>query len=145
MIKYIDSFETSQFFFIVTEFCNGGDLHNYLQANEPEEEEGVVMLKQILNGFKGLHEAGIMHRDLKTANILLHDGVCKIADFGLSKNVGVGNMTKSNVGTPLTNAPEQLAGLDYGFEADIWSIGVVYYRILYGDYPFSASDVYRIQ
>lgn len=98
------------------------------------------MLKQILHGFKGLHEAGIMHRDLKPANILLHDGVCKIADFGLSENVGVGNKAHGIVGTPLTNAPEQLAGEEYGFEVDIWSIGAVYYRILYGEYPFNASD-----
>lgn len=77
-----------------------------------------------------------MHRDLKTANILLHDGICKIADFGLSKNVGVGNMARSSVGTPLTNAPEIIEGKEYGFEADIWSIGVVFYRILYGFYPY---------
>lgn len=81
-----------------------------------------------------------MHRDLKTANILIHDGVCKIADFGLSKRMGLGDMTRTTVGTPLTNAPELLELKPYGFEADIWSIGVVYYRMLYGDFPYKASD-----
>ncbi len=62
-----------------------------------------------------MHKIGVMHRDFKAANILLHDGVCKIADFGLSKELGVGILAKSNVGTPLTNAPEVLAGQPYGF------------------------------
>lgn len=65
-------------------------------------------LRYVLRYIQGLHEAGIMHRDLKTANILLHDGVCKIGDFGLSKRMGLGDMTKTTVGTPLTNAPELL-------------------------------------
>ncbi len=52
-----------------------------------------------------MHQVGVMHRDFKAANILLHKGLCKIADFGLSKKMGNDNITKTNVGTPLTNAP----------------------------------------
>lgn len=52
VVKYVDSFETDQLIFIVTDLCNGGDLHEYLLSHEPEEEEAVVMLKHILNGFK---------------------------------------------------------------------------------------------
>ena len=49
-----------------------------------------------------------MHRDFKAANVLIHDGICKIADFGLSKQMGMEILTVTNVGTPLTNAPEIL-------------------------------------
>lgn len=52
-----------------------------------------------------MHKIGIMHRDFKAANVLINDGVCKIADFGLSKQMGAESMTTTNVGTPLTNAP----------------------------------------
>ena len=72
-----------------------------------------------------------MHRDFKAANVLLHNGICKIADFGLSKEMGMEVLTATNVGTPLTNAPEILQGKSYGFETDIWSIGIVYYQILF--------------
>ena len=70
---------------------------------------------QIINGFYGMHQAGIMHRDFKAANVLLNKGLCKIADFGLSKKIGIEGLAKTNVGTPLTNAPEILTGVPYGF------------------------------
>lgn len=77
-----------------------------------------------------------MHRDFKSANILLHDGVCKIADLGSSKIVINGLMAKSVIGTPSTKAPEILKHYPYGFEVDIWSIGIVFYHMLYGRYPW---------
>lgn len=76
-----------------------------------------------------------MHRDFKVANVLLHDGECKIADLGFAKQM-TRNVTGTILGTSLTMAPELLEEKSYGFEADIWSVGVVYYQMLYGKYPF---------
>ena len=99
--------------FLVTQFCNGGDLQQQIQNQNIAEGEAVVFLKQILNGFKvyhffysqGLHEVGAMHRDFKAANVLLHDGVCKIADLGFSKQMGPNSITTTVLGTSLTMAP----------------------------------------
>ena len=61
--------------FIVMEYCNGGDLEGYLEKKRRlTEDEASTFLKQIINGFKGLHEVKAMHRDFKLANILMHDG-----------------------------------------------------------------------
>lgn len=73
-------------------------------------------MTQILNGFKvvifriqGLHQIGAMNRDLKSANILLHNGVCKIADLGFGKQMQKEDFTTTYLGTPFTMAPEILA------------------------------------
>jgi len=65
-------------------------------------------LKQFINGFKGLHEVGAMHRDFKLANVLLHNGICKIADLGFAKQMEKKSLTHTILGTSLTMAPEVL-------------------------------------
>ena len=99
-----------------------------------------MFLKQILNGFKGLHEQSVMHRDFKLANILLHDRICKIADLGFAKMMKETDLTQTVLGTGLTMAPEVLKGMPYGLKADIWSIGVVFYQLLTGKYPYSGPN-----
>jgi serine/threonine protein kinase len=77
-----------------------------------------------------------MHRDFKLANLLLNNKVIKIADLGFAKQLEKFDVTGTQLGTGLTMAPEVLDGKPYGMLADIWSIGVVFYQMLYGDYPF---------
>ncbi len=77
------------YFYIVTEYCNGGDLRNLLDSdeedNETKEKTILEMFWQICEGFKYLRKFDIIHRDLKPSNILIHNGGFKIADFGLAK------------------------------------------------------------
>jgi serine/threonine protein kinase len=89
------------------DYCNGGDLSQYLNKKKRlTEDEATDMLKQILNGFRGLHEANAMHRDFKAANVLLHQGICKIADLGFAKQLfDQKSMTTTILGTDLTKAP----------------------------------------
>lgn len=69
-----------------------------------------------------------MHRDLKLANILRHKGNMKIADLGFAKELGTAvDLTKTILGTSLTMAPEVLEGKRYGLDADIYSLGVIFY------------------
>lgn len=79
-----------------------------------------------------------MHRDFKADNIFIKDGVCKIGDFGFSKQVI--QTTNTFLGTPLTMAPEVLGQKDYDNRADLWSLGVVYYNMLEGQLPFTANN-----
>lgn len=85
-----------------------------------------------------------MHRDFKLANILLHDGNIKIADFGFSKLLGSENLASTMLGSPLNMAPEVLNGQEYNNKADIWSIGTVFYELLFGKPPFTASNMIEL-
>ena len=81
-----------------------------------------------------------MHRDLKLANILLHDGTVKIADFGFSKILDEGQLAATMLGSPLNMAPEVLQSLEYTNKADIYSLGVCYYWMLFGRYATPYQD-----
>jgi serine/threonine protein kinase len=86
-----------------------------------------------------------MHRDFKLANVLLHNGICKIADLGFAKQMKKdGALTTTILGTSLTMAPEVLDERPYGMEADLWSIGVVYYQMIYGKYPYVGLNDFDI-
>lgn len=85
-----------------------------------------------------------MHRDFKLANVLLHNKVCKIADLGFAKQMEEREIAKTILGTSVTMAPEVLEEKPYGFVADIWSIGVVFYQLIYGKYPFYGKNDYDL-
>ena len=63
------------------------------------------IIKQIINGFKGLHEVKAMHRDFKAANVLIHKNICKIADLGFSKQMEIEDMATTVLGTSTYMAP----------------------------------------
>ena len=84
----------------------------------------------------------ILHRDLKLANILKSNGYLKIADFGFSRLLNHDEeLASTMLGSPLNMAPEVLNGNDYGNKADIWSIGTVFYELLYGRPPYTAGNM----
>lgn len=88
VIKLVDEFTHRQHQFMVMEYCNGGDLRDLLvKEKNIVESEAVAYLKQILNGFKGLHEVRAMHRDFKIENVLMHNKSCKIADLGFGRQL----------------------------------------------------------
>lgn len=82
-----------------------------------------------------------MHRDFKLPNILKHNGIIKIADFGFSKMLGEDNFANTMLGSPLNMAPEILAGKEYTNKADIWSIGVCLYEMIFGKNPYTAKNI----
>jgi serine/threonine protein kinase len=95
-----------------------------------------------MNGFVELRRHQILHRDLKLANIYINKGSLVIGDFGFAK-VGKEIVT-SKLGTPMTMAPEVLfpnpGSVRYNSKADLWSIGVIYYQLLFGDWPFWGNN-----
>lgn len=87
--------------------------------------------------YSALYEAHILHRDLKPTNILFHNGVVKIADFGFCKEMlKEKDMAQTMVGSPIFMAPEVLKGNFYDARADIWSLGIVLFEMLYGFCPY---------
>lgn len=85
-----------------------------------------------------------MHRDFKLPNILKHNGIIKIADFGFSKMLGETNYATTMLGSPLNMAPEILAGKEYTNKADIWSIGICFYEMLFGKNPYTAKSIVEL-
>jgi serine/threonine-protein kinase ULK/ATG1 len=156
--KLYDLKKTSNNFYLILEYCNEGyffrindrDLMDYLKKKKRlTEDEASEFLIQILNCFKTLVKNKILHRyiynilefrDFKLANILKHNGSLKIADFGFAKLLGNQSMANTMLGSPLNMAPEVLLiflskvlnGSLYNNKADIWSIGIVFYELLFG-------------
>ncbi len=125
--------KTNNNYYLVLEYCNDGDLDSYLKKKKYlVEDEAVGMMCELIHGFHHLYKHNIIHRDLKLANILKHDGVVKIADFGFSKILDEEGWAKTMLGSPLNMAPEVLQNQDYTNKADIYSLGVCYYWMLYG-------------
>jgi len=136
-------------YYMVMQYCNQGDLENYMQQKKItsfEESEAVYFLKQIMNGFWELRKMKILHRDFKIPNIFMHDERLIIGDFGFAKQGQVG---ETQLGSPLTMAPEILYStgqkLAYNSKADLWSIGVVFYQILFGKPPFWGKNVFELK
>lgn len=110
-----------------------------MERGQVKIEEATDVAIQIAQGLSEAHAHGIVHRDVKPANILItKSGVAKIVDFGLAKLSGASKLTKtgSTLGTVAYMSPEQLQGSDVDVRADIFSLGVVLYEMLTGKTPF---------
>lgn len=153
IIHLEDIFADNKRLYLVMELSSGGDLFDRIVKKKcyPEHEAKVVMT-QILQAMAYLHERNIAHRDIKPENILLvnkHSDVdVKLTDFGLAKKVDESGKMKTFCGTPQYFAPEVLqrrnttkgAGT-YSLAADMWSLGVILFVLLEGNYPFNENTL----
>ena len=125
--------------FIVMDLYEGETLKKKIESGPLKIEEAADIAIQIAQGLSEAHAHGIVHRDVKPANILVtKSGVVKIVDFGLAKLSGRTKLTKtgSTLGTVAYMSPEQLQGGDVDARADIFSLGVVLYEMLTEKTPF---------
>ena len=140
--------EWNKMLFIVTEFCDGGDLFSYmLERNKIHEVEMATIMRQLLGCLNYLAEQGICHRDIKLENIMLQNekdvSIIKLIDFGLSKDLKAGKQKSLVSGTPFYIAPEVINRIVTP-ASDIWSAGVVMYVCLTGRLPFPGNDIDEI-
>ena len=108
------------------------------------EKEALNIFSQLIDAFQVLNKYNIMHRDLKPDNIFFSNGVVKLGDFGFCKSLEKANMTKTMLGSPIYMAPEILRGEIYSTKADIWSLGVVLYEMVYGFCPFESTTIPKL-
>jgi len=146
IITLYDVFENSDYFYIILEYCAGGDLFTYLESKQfsiPENLAGTIIHK-LSTALFYLHQYGIAHRDLKLENILLtstdDNFDIKLLDFGLSKIIGPTEFCKEPYGTIAYVSPEILLDQPYNKSTDLWSLGVITYLLLCGYFPFDDEN-----
>ncbi len=130
--------------YLVMEFVDGLSLADWLKQKEQLSwEEAKNVLFQILDGLDYAHARDIVHRDIKTANLLLgKTQAVKILDFGLARMLRQGHLAATQtVGSPYYMAPEQIQGDRYDHRVDLYSTGVVAFEILTGKLPFVEGEV----
>ena len=169
IIKFIQVKKTKKHYYIVMEFCNGGELEKALEKyqlkyGKPFSEEIVQhLMRQIISAFKYMHANQIMHRDIKLENILVNfesekdkndlnmlKATVKIIDFGFACKIGKNALTYTTIGNPMNMSPlilkkltshGKVRQLGYDMKADIWSLGAICYQMLIGKAAFDADDI----
>ena len=148
IIRLLEVVETENSYYMVLELVSGGDVMHHIMSNRCsclEEQTVKKYIKQMVTAIHYMHEAGIIHRDLKVENLLLDESDnIKIIDFGLSnflhnpENLTI-NMAQTQCGSPAYAAPELLGHKNYGKEVDVWSIGVNMFAMLSGSLPYTVE------
>lgn len=128
--------------FIALEYVEGSELKDVIDEDRLTIDEKWELAIEIANGIKAAHDKEILHRDIKSRNIMINvSGNAKIMDFGLAKIAGSDRITQpgTTIGTTSYMAPEQLSGEELDSRSDIWSYGVVLYELFTGCLPFEAA------
>ena len=134
------------YYFLEMELVAGQSLQRLLEEDgPPTPERATALAARVADGLAMAHGLGVLHRDLKPDNVLLtHTGIPKIADFGLAKSVVLDTAAWGGhelVGTPPFMAPELFQGHPASPASDVYALGVVYYVLLTGRWPFSAPNL----
>ena len=141
IIRCYKKYETIDRLLFVYDFIEGNDLKTYIKKNA-DLKRNINILKlsiEILNGLSYLHNMGIIHRDIKTTNILVdtaHSNKIIILDFGLSKVMGFRETTNDPYGSLCFKAPELINHYSYHFAVDVWAFGITVYYMLFKQLPF---------
>jgi serine/threonine-protein kinase len=129
--------------FISMAYVEGQSLRKKIETDPLELEEALRIATQVAEGLQIAHKKGIVHRDIKSANIMVtEDNQAKIMDFGLARMTGGTLITQEGMtmGTVAYMSPEQARGEEVDFRTDIWSLGVVLYEMFGGQLPFKGEQ-----
>jgi len=129
--------------YIVMEYVEGKTIRDLLETGHVSIRKAVDIVIQAAAAFEAAHRKGILHRDIKSANIMVSmEGNVKVMDFGLAHLEERSKLTRTGttMGTLAYSSPEQLTGRPYDERSEIWSLGVVFYELLTGQLPFKSPS-----
>ncbi|XP_071437649.1 serine/threonine-protein kinase PAK 3-like [Pithys albifrons albifrons] len=147
IVTYLDSYLLREDLWLVMEHMGGGSLYDVISETMMAVGQIAAVLRECLQGLAFLHSNHVMHRDIKSENILLGlDGSVKLADFGLSAQLTPKHRKRSSmVGTVYWMAPEVVRNQRYGAKVDIWSLGIVGIEMLEGLPPYFQETPFMAQ
>ncbi|KAL6452320.1 KIC1 Serine/threonine-protein kinase KIC1 [Candida maltosa Xu316] len=128
---------------IIMDYCAGGSLRTLLKAGVFEERYIGIVVRELLVTLSAVHKLGVIHRDLKAANVLISkEGNVQLCDFGVATKLTSNSSKRTTMaGTPYWMAPEVIrTGDSYNSKADIWSLGITIYEIATGNPPYCDKD-----
>src|SRR5438067_3792728 len=133
--------------YLVMEFIRGRSLRDWISEKPIPPPQVFAVMHGVLQALEYAHRHAIVHRDMKPENVLIsEDGLVKVADFGIARlmdDTGVGGTatkTGTTVGTPQYMSPEQVASSKVDGRSDLYSAGIMFYELVVGQPPFTASD-----
>lgn len=148
VVPVVDTGEQDGLPYMAQVFIRGGSLDDRIKEKGPLSlEEALAVCTAVATGLDAMHEAGLFHRDVKPANILLdEEGTAYIADFGLAKDRDASVLTKAGqtLGSMDYMAPEQIRGEEVTATSDVYSLGCVMYECMAGAPPFADREGMRI-
>lgn len=135
--------------YIITEYCNGGDLSSYIKRRHMLPENICkIFLRQLALAIRYMREHEVSHFDLKPQNLLLCRSpgryILKVADFGFAQHLKLGEANTAIKGSLLYMAPEIVLKESYDARADLWSIGNIFFECLYGRAPYRSVTVQEL-
>lgn len=148
VIRIHDISEVNGLHFVSMEYFQGQVLKDYIKQNGPASQLlGFNIASQICDGLEAAHRQGVIHRDLKSQNVIINNAnQIKIIDFGLAHASHMEGMTATGLilGTPEYMAPEQVAGKKVDERADIYALGIILFELFTGKVPFTGDSAIAV-
>ena len=144
---YFGSYLNGHKLWILMDYCAGGSVRTLLKPGPLNEKYISIISRELFIALQFIHENGVIHRDIKAANILISkDGKVKLCDFGVAAQLTSSKVKRTTMaGTPYWMAPEVIReGATYNSKADVWSAGITIYEMATGNPPYSDKDALRV-